>query len=123
MLAFQIVSFGVFLLLALLSFLRVAKTSPVDPDLSARKITSSLLILLTIGMGISLLRTQFLPQSLQFITLSLLLVPVGMVALAMIIRLIVDYRRSEATSSDDSLPDITSLQTRIGPPKNGNGPQ
>ncbi len=123
MFAFQLASLGLFFLLLLLAGLRLKKTPASHSDYQARRNTVRLLGVLVGGLGLSVLRTQFVPVSWEFVTLSILLVPIGILALGLIWRLFVAYRLSRVLPPDNSLPDITTLQTRITPPDNGKSSQ
>jgi uncharacterized membrane protein HdeD (DUF308 family) len=98
---------------------RLLRTPPVHPDRGARRDTVLLLSVLTGAMGLALIRTQFMSTTRLFVVLSVALVPFGLIAFWLMVRLVGVYRREKERPADPTLPDIETLQSRISPPFDG----
>jgi hypothetical protein len=98
---------------------RFVRTPALHPDQTARLDTVRLLSVLTAAMGLALARTQFLSTSRPFLVLSLTLVPCGLIAIWLMVRLIGAYRRERTRPTDPTLPDVETLQSRISSPFDG----
>ena len=78
-----------------------------------------LLSVLTAAMGLALARTQFLSTSRPFLALSIALIPCGLIAVWLMMRLIGAYRQERTRPADPTLPDVETLQSRISSPFDG----
>lgn len=94
---------------------RLLRTPPAHPDRAARRDTVLLLLVITGAMGLALARTQFLSTSRAFLILSIALIPFGIAAFRLVVRLIGAYRRQKDRKPDEPLPDLEVLQSRISP--------
>ncbi len=115
MIAVQFATFCVVVVLLCVTAVRLRGTPQTHPDLAARWDTVRLMGVLAVGLGLSVVRTQFLPTSIAFILLSVALVPAGAAALWLIVRLTRAYRNESAPPADPGLPDVKTLQARISP--------
>jgi hypothetical protein len=119
MIAVQFATFCVVVVLLCVTAVRLRGTPHTHPDLAARRDTVRLMGVLAVGLGLSVVRTQFLPTSIAFILLSVALVPAGAAALWLIVRLIGAYRHESVRLTDPALPDVKTLQARISPSADG----
>jgi predicted membrane channel-forming protein YqfA (hemolysin III family) len=98
---------------------RLLRTSPAHPDRGARRDTVLLLSVLSGAMGLALVRTQFMSTTRLFLALSVALVPLGLIAFWLMVRLVGVYRHEKERPADSTLPDIETIQSRISPPFDG----
>ncbi|MCW3101019.1 MAG: hypothetical protein JWL77_6637 [Chthonomonadaceae bacterium] len=124
MIAVPLATFCIVLLLLCIVLLcaaigRLLRTPPTHPDRGARRDTVLLLIVLSSAMALALIRTQFMSTTRLFLALSVALVPLGLMAFWLMVRLIGVYRREKERPVDSTLPDIETLQSRISPPFDG----
>jgi predicted Na+-dependent transporter len=107
------------LLLLCVAIGRLLRTPRTHPDRGARLDTVRLLGVLSAALGLALARTQFLSTSPPFLILSVALVPFGMIAFWLMVRLVNTYRHQNERPSDSNLPDVETLQSRISSPFDG----
>ena len=119
MIAIQFATFWCAVILCFVAAVRLKRTPSAHPDLGARRDMARLLGVVAGGLGMSVARTQFLPTSLPFIALSVLLLLPGVLALWLIVRLLHQYRRERVVPADPTLPDVETLQSRFSPPSDG----
>jgi hypothetical protein len=119
LIAVQFATFWCVLILLVVATVRLRRTSSGHPDRAARRDYARLLAVVAAGLGLSVVRTQFLPESRMFLGLSIALVPLGFMALWLIARLIGVYRHQKPASADPTLPDVQTVRSRINPPFDG----
>ncbi len=120
MIAVPLATFCIVLLMLVVVLLcvsvgRLLRTPKSHPDRAARRDTVRLLFVLCGALGLAALRTQYLSSSRPFLILTVGLVPLGMVACWLMVRLIGAYRHQNAAPLDQTLPDLESVQSRISP--------
>ncbi len=94
---------------------RLVRTPRAHADRAARWDTVRLLGVVSGSLTLAALRTQFLSDSRPFLILSAALIPCGIAALWLMVRLIGAYRRDKERPADQTLPDLDTLQSRISP--------
>jgi hypothetical protein len=104
------------IVLLLGAIVRLARTPRSHPDRGARWNTARLLAIVSVALGLSVIRTQFLSTSRPFLILSVALVPFGIAALWLTVQLVRTYRSEKERPSDQTLPDLEAVQSRISPP-------
>ena len=121
MIAVPLATFCIVLLLIVVVLLcvsvgRLLRTPRAHPDRAARRDIVRLFSVLSGALGLAAVRTQYLSSSRPFLLLTVGLVPLGLVAFWLMVRLTGAYRHQNEQPLDQILPDLESVQSRISPP-------